>query len=88
MGNRKSLKSRQITSQKVSEIASNNKSESQSAERGTSESAKNFDKYVKENGGKLTWANFPSHDRDGVPTYNWTEKQKQKYMDEYNSQKH
>lgn len=64
------------------------KPKSQSAERGTSDSAKNFDKYVKDHGGKLNWANFPSHDRDGVPTYNWTENQKQKYMDEYNSQKH
>ena len=64
------------------------KPKSQSAERGTPESAKNFDKYVKEHGGKLNWANFPSHDRDGAPTYNWTDKQKEDYMKEYNSKKH
>lgn len=57
-------------------------------ERGSSESAKNFDKYVKDHGGKLNWANFPSHDRDGVPTYNWTDKQKEDYIEKYNSQKH
>ena len=51
------------------------------------ERAKNFDKYVDEHGGKLTTENLPSHDREGKPTYMLTEKQKQKYVDEYNNKR-
>ena len=48
--------------------------------------AASFDDYVKEHGGKLTYANLPSHDRDGNPTHSWTDKQKDDYIEKYNKE--
>lgn len=48
------------------------------------ERMRNFDQMVNDNGGKLDANSFPTHDREGKPTYALTDKQKKQYADEYN----
>lgn len=45
---------------------------------------RNFDQMVDDNGGKIDATHFPTHDREGKPTYMLTDKQKKAYADEYN----
>lgn len=45
---------------------------------------RSFDQTIDNSGGKIDVAHFPSHDREGRPTYMLTDKQKQQYADEYN----